>query len=317
MIAVLTGGTGGAKFVHGLSRAMPAEQLVVIVNTGDDLEWWGLHVSPDLDSITYVLAGMLSRDRGWGVDGDTFQCRDAMARLGQPAWFLLGDRDLATNFVRTRLLSEGRPLSEATRQIARGLGIGATVLPMTDSTLRTRVGTDLGDLSFQEYFVRERFRPAVQSVRFVGAEAATPAPGVLDAIRSAEAVLVAPSNPVTSIGPILAVPGVADALSETRAAVVAVSPIVSGAAVSGPAGALMRAQGLPVSVSGVAQAYRDFLDVLLVAPEDAAGEKTPDVSARLHAANILMHTEEDRIGLAREALAVAGSATRRIRAASA
>jgi LPPG:FO 2-phospho-L-lactate transferase len=318
MIAVLTGGTGGAKFVQGLSRVLPGEELAVIVNTGDDLVWWGLHVSPDLDSITYALAGILSRERGWGVDGDTFRCRDAMARLGEPEWFQLGDLDLATHLVRTRLLNEGRSLTEATRHIVRGFDVRSTVLPMSDSGVETRVQTNLGDLSFQEYFVRERFRPAVETVRFVGAENAPPAPGVLDAISSAEAVLIAPSNPVTSIGPILAVPGISEALARTSAPVVGVSPIVGSAAVSGPAGALMRAQGLPVSVAGVARAYHRFLDVLLVDLEDAAGaEREAESGVRFQAANILMRTGEDKISLAREALAAARSATRANRSASA
>ncbi len=317
MIAVLTGGTGGAKFVLGLSHVLPAEELVVIVNTGDDLVWWGLRVSPDLDSITYALAGILSRERGWGVDGDTFHCRDAMARLGESVWFQLGDRDLATHLTRTRLLSHGHSLSEATGEIARGLSIRSAVLPMSDSPVETRVLTDRGELSFQEYFVRERFRPAVERVRFVGAESARPAPGVTEAIRSAEAVLVAPSNPITSIGPILAISGIADALASTNAPVVAVSPIVGSAAVSGPAGDLMQAQGLSVSTSGVAQAYREFLDVLLVAPKDTASAAPSNAwGVQFRAANILMRTDHEKSSLAREALAAARSIKRRARSAT-
>lgn len=305
MITVLTGGTGGAKFIQGLSQVMPHNELVVIVNTGDDLTWWGLHVSPDLDSITYALAGMLSRARGWGVDGDTFECRDWMARLGQPVWFQLGDRDLATHLVRTRLRREGCTLTEATRQIVNGFGIRSTVLPMSDSRVETRVLTDQGELIFQEYFVRERFKPFVEGVRFVGAEKARPAPGVLEAIRSAEAVLIAPSNPITSIGPILAIPGIVDALVQSGAPVVAVSPIAGNAAVSGPAGNLMRARGLPVSIHGIAQAYRSFLDVLLVSTEDAAGAEAK-FGITVRGTNILMRTDEDKVTLAREALITAG-----------
>jgi LPPG:FO 2-phospho-L-lactate transferase len=318
MIAILTGGTGGAKLVQGLGQILPAEELTAIVNTGDDLLWWGLHVSPDLDSITYALGGRLSVERGWGVEGDTFRCRDAMAALGEHAWFQLGDRDLATHLVRTRLLREGHTLSEATRQIVRCFGIPSAVLPMSDSAVETRVLTRQGELSFQEYFVRERFRPAVADVRFLGAASAQPAPGVLDAILSADAVILAPSNPITSIGPILAVPGIADGLRRTRAPVVAVSPIVGGTAVSGPAGNLMRAQGLPVSISGVARAYREFLDVLLVAPGDALGAGVLDDSGvRVHAANILMRSVDDKVSLAREVLAAARGVQRRVRAAKA
>jgi len=254
MITVLTGGTGGAKFVQGLSRILAPEEITLIVNTGDDLIWWGLHVSPDLDSITYALAGLLSQERGWGVEGDTFHCREAAVGLGAPAWFQLGDRDLATHLVRTELLASGKTLSEATAHIARRLGVAARVLPMTDSPVETRVLTPEGELSFQEYFVRERWRPAAQSVRFLGAERALPAPGVVEAIECCAAVVLAPSNPITSIGPILAVPGIREALRRTRAPVGAVSPIVAGAAVSGPAGQLMQAQGLPVSVEGIARA---------------------------------------------------------------
>ena len=314
MIAILTGGTGGAKFVQGLTQILPAEELVVIVNTGDDLVWWGLNVSPDLDSITYALAGVLSRERGWGVDGDTFECRNAMTGLGEPAWFQLGDRDLATHLVRTRLLREGCTLAEATRKITQGFGIRSTVLPMTDSTVETRVATDHGELSFQEYFVRERFRPAVEGVRFAGAKAARPAPGVLEAIRSADAVLIAPSNPITSIGPILGVHGIVDELGQTPAPVVAVSPIVGNDALSGPAGNLMRAQGLPVSIAGVAQAYRGFLDALLVAPEDATAAGVLEI--KLHTTNILMRSNEDKRAVAREALDVARWITRQARVAS-
>jgi LPPG:FO 2-phospho-L-lactate transferase len=301
MIAVLTGGTGGAKFVQGLARILAPEELVVIVNTGDDLVWWGLHVSPDLDTLTYALSGRLSVERGWGVDGDTFCCRDAMAALGAPVWFNLGDRDLATHLVRTQLLAEGSRLSQATEHIARGLGIGSRILPMTDSRVETRIATPQGDLSFQEYFVRDRFQAEVQGVRFVDADRAEPAPGVVEAIESAAMVLLAPSNPITSIGPILAVPGIREALVRTGAPVAAVSPIIGGAAVSGPAANLMRSQGLPVSVEGVVRCYADFLDLLVVDPSDAARSESSGV--RLHGANIMMRSEGEKVNLAREVVA--------------
>ena len=245
MIVVLTGGTGGAKFVDGLRKVVPPRELTFIVNTGDDFAWWGLHISPDVDSITYVLSDLLSKERGWGVDSDTFQCLEAMKRLGQPAWFQIGDRDLSTHLLRTQLIREGKTLSEATAEITKSLGIESTVLPMTNSPVETRVTIPEGEISFQDYFVRRRFRDPVNSVRFAGAESAVPATGVIEAILSAETILLAPSNPVTSIGPILTVPGIREALRETNAPIGAVSPIVSGAAVSGPAGALMAAQKLP------------------------------------------------------------------------
>jgi LPPG:FO 2-phospho-L-lactate transferase len=309
MIVVLTGGTGGAKFVQGLKQVVPPRELTFIVNTGDDLRWWGLHVSPDVDSITYALAGTLSRERGWGVEGDTFECLEAMQRLGAPAWFQLGDRDLALHISRTEMLAAGKPLSEATAEIARAMGIESRILPMTDDPVETRVQTPAGELSFQEYFVRERYRVAVEGVFFAGAEAARPAPGVLEAITQAECVMIAPSNPVTSIGPILAVPGIREALRETPARVAAVSPIVGGAAVSGPAGELMRTQGLAVSAEGVARAYSDFLDVLIVDERDAAEKAAVEkLGVELRTAHTIMKSDADKAGLAWAALEIVKSA---------
>ncbi len=216
MIVVLTGGTGGAKFVDGLRQIVPAKDLTIIVNTGDDLEWWGLYVSPDLDSITYVLAGLLSKERGWGVKGDTFFCLQAMGELAEPIWFHAGDRDLAVHLLRTKLLREGKTLTEVTATIAAKMGVQARILPMCDARVETRVDTPIGELSFEEYFVQRWYQDPVKSVRFAGAGKATPAPGVIDAILSATVVLLAPSNPITSIGPILAVPGIVEALKQTR-----------------------------------------------------------------------------------------------------
>jgi LPPG:FO 2-phospho-L-lactate transferase len=299
LITVLTGGTGGAKFVDGLRQVVPTEELTIIVNTGDDLIWWGLYVSPDLDSITYVLAGLLSKERGWGVKGDTFQCLQAMGQLNQPIWFHTGDRDLAVHLVRSQLLAQGKTLSEATTEIASKLGVTARILPMSDSRVETRVMTPVGELSFEEYFVQRWYQDPVQSVRFAGATDAEPAPGVLEAIRSAGTILLAPSNPVTSIGPILAVPGIRQALQETKATVAAVSPIVAGAAVSGPAGILMQSQGLPVSIAGVAQAYEDFLDILVVDNQDTrTAEQVRRSGLRVHCTKTLMRTSLDKANLA-------------------
>ena len=306
MITVLTGGTGGAKFVDGLRQIVRPEDLTIIVNTGDDLLWWGLYVSPDLDSITYMLAGRLSQERGWGVKGDTFYCLQAMAQLGQPIWFHSGDRDIATHILRSKLLSEGKALSEVTAEIAGRLGIKARILPMSDSRVETRIGTPIGELSFEEYFVERWYQDPVQSVRFAGASDAEPAPGVIQAIRSADFVLLAPSNPVTSIGPILAVPGIRQALRESRARIVAVSPIVGGAAVSGPAGILMQAQGYAVSIAGVAEFYKDFLDVLVVDSRDReAAEELRTSGMPVHCTATIMRTPSDRVALAESVLAVA------------
>ena len=308
MICVLTGGTGGAKFVEGLSRIMPAEEITLIVNTGDDLLWWGLYVSPDIDSITYVLSGMLSRERGWGVKGDTFLCLQAMGQLGEPTWFHTGDRDLAVHLLRSRLIAEGKTLSEATTIICDKLGVRARVLPMSNSRVETRVDTPAGELNFEEYFVQRWYQDPVNAVRFAGASDAEPAPGVIDAIVSADAVLLAPSNPITSIGPILAVPGIREALSRARGKIAAISPIIGTAPVARPAGILMAAQGLPCSIAGVARAYEDFLDVLICDTRDApAAEALRKNGLRTHCTQTIMRTADDKSALAQTALSVVSS----------
>ena len=307
MIVALTGGTGGAKFVDGLRRVVPPEELTIVVNTGDDHEWWGLYVSPDIDSITYMLADILSEERGWGIGGDSFHCLQAMKKLREPAWFSVGDRDLATHLFRTKLLAQGRTLTQATQTIAERLDIRARILPMSDARVETRIDTPAGELSFEEYFVQRRYQVPVTSVRFAGISESRPAPGVLEAIDRAQAVLIAPSNPVTSIGPILAVPGIRDALAKTSAPIVAVSPIIGNAAVSGPAGVLMAAQGRPVSVAGVASAYRDFLDILVADQSDSQAAEELTDTFQVHCTNILMRTIEDRARIARTTLALACS----------
>ena len=310
MIVVLTGGTGGAKFVEGLAQVAPTQDFAFIVNTGDDLEWWGLHVSPDLDSITYALAGLLSRERGWGVKGDTFYCLQAMGELAEPIWFHVGDRDLAVHLLRSKLLAQGKTLTEATTEICKKLGVVARILPMSDSPVETRVETPIGELSFQEYFVQRWYQDPVKSVRFAGAETARPAPGVVEAIAAASAVILAPSNPITSIGPILAVPGIREALRQTSAQVAAISPIVGDAAVSGPAGALMAAQRLPVSLAGVLQGYEDILDMLIADLRDVEpAERLKSNDLRVHCTNTIMRTADDKAKLARTVLALLSKET--------
>lgn len=306
MITVLTGGTGGAKFVDGLRQIVAPEELTIIVNTGDDLLWWGLYISPDVDSIMYMLAGRLSQERGWGVKGDTFYCLQAMGQMGQPTWFHAGDRDIATHILRSKLLSDGKTLSEVTAEIAGRLGIKTAILPMTNSRVETRVRTPIGELSFEEYFVQRWYQDPVESVRYAGASDAEPAPGVIHAIRSSEAVILAPSNPVSSIAPILAVPGIREALRESRARIVAVSPIVGGAAVSGPAGILMQAQGLPVSIAGVAEYYHDFLDLMVADVLDQSlADELEKSGTRVHCTRTIMRTAENRLALAQDVLRLA------------
>jgi LPPG:FO 2-phospho-L-lactate transferase len=309
VIVALAGGTGAAKLLRGFTRVGPADRLAIVGNTGDDLEWWGLHVSPDLDSVAYALGGLLDPVKGWGVRDDTFHCRDAMAALGRETWFSLGDRDLATHVVRTELLRAGATLTEVTATIVRALGVGSRLYPMSDDRVRTRVRTPDGWLGFQEFFAREKAQPAVVEVAYEGAGRARPAPGVAEAIDRAAAVVVCCSNPVTSIGPILAIPGIVEALVSTAAPVVAVSPIIGGAPVSGPAGKLMTARGLPVSALGIAEGYAPWLDALVIDTRDAT--LAPELArrgVRAVVAETLMTDAAAEASLARAVLAAAGVA---------
>ena len=302
-VTALAGGTGAAKLLRGLAALLPPRDLTIIGNTGDDTEVWGLHVSPDLDTVTYALAGVLDVARGWGRADETFRALEAMAALGGPTWFSLGDRDLATHLARTAALREGQALSTVTARVAARLGVGARILPMTDAPVRTFVTTTEARLTFQEYFVRDKAQGEVVAVDYDGAATAQPAPGVEQALRDSDLVVVCPSNPVTSIGPILAVPGIVAALQTTVAPVVGVSPIVGGAPVSGPAGRLMRARGLDVSPPGVAAAYAPWLRALLIDTADAALAPTLE-RAGVHAVvvDIVMSDRAGEIALARRVL---------------
>lgn len=257
-ITALAGGIGAAKLLLGLSRVMPPENLTAIVNTGDDAEFHGLRICPDLDTVTYTLAGVVNPSTGWGLAGDTFEAMRWLGRYGRETWFNLGDRDLATHIHRTALLHAGASLSEATESIRRALDVGVRILPMSDAPVRTVVSTDMGRLAFQEYFVRERAQPRVKEISFEGAENAAPAPGVPGAIQSADAIIICPSNPLISVGPILAVPGIRQALSAHRNRVIAVTPIVGGKSLKGPSDKMLAEMGTEVSALGVARMYQDF-----------------------------------------------------------
>ena len=268
-VTAICGGVGAAKLLIGLGRACAGKGLTAVVNTADDDDIYGVHVSPDLDIVTYWLAGIADTQRGWGVTRDTFNLVGGLRELGVEAWFNLGDRDFATCVLRTSMLREGSTLTEVTARIATALGVVPTLLPMTDDRVRTRVTCDGGGtLSFQEYFVRERCAPSVTGVTFEGAENAAPAPGVLDALAGADVVVVCPSNPVVSIGPILAVPGIADALAK-HPCVVAVSPIVAGRAVKGPADRMLESLGHGSSAVAVARLYAGFCDHFVVDVRDS------------------------------------------------
>ena len=275
MIAVIAGGVGAARFLRGLLDVVDPADVTAIVNTADDIVLHGLHISPDLDTVTYTLAGAINPETGWGLDHETWQAMTLLERYGGEAWFRLGDRDLATHLYRTQRLGEGARLSEVTAEITRTWGLGLRVLPMSDDPVTTMVTVpDDGEIGFQEYFVGRRHAVATEKVRFAGVEAAAPAPGVLAAIAGAARVVIAPSNPIVSIGPVLALPGLREALADVRDRTVAISPIVAGAALKGPADRMLADLGHESSVVGVAKIYREVAASLVIDRADAgrAGE---------------------------------------------
>lgn len=300
-VVVLTGGVGGAKLVLGLMQVVPPTSITAIVNTGDDFRHLGLAVSPDLDTLLYTLAGKSNQELGWGRAGETWNFMAAVKELGGEDWFNLGDGDLALHVLRTQALAAGEPLSAVTARFATTWGVGVAMLPMSDDPVATHLTTDEGELPFQRYFVERRCTPVVSRIRFEGAAAARPGPGVIEAIAAADAILIAPSNPYLSVDPILAVPGISAALAGAAAPVVAVSPIVDGKAVKGPTAKLMGELGIEVSSAAIARHYAGIIDGLLIDGRDAA-----DGLAIPHrATDTLMTTLEDRARVAREALALA------------
>ena len=307
MYTVLAGGVGAARFLDGLQQVVPPASIRVISNTGDDLEIFGLYVSPDTDIVLYTLAGTINPETGWGLAGDSFAVVEALQRFGYPRWFNLGDRDLAMAIHRTRLLREGLPMHEIVAGLARDWDVGARIIPMSNDPVRTVIAGPEGELAFQEYMVRLRTEVPVQAIHFAGVETARPAPGVLEAIADARIVIVAPSNPFVSIGPILAVPGIREALEATNATRVAVSPIIAGEVVKGPAARMLASLGHEVSALGVARLYRPFIDVFVLDEADAA--LAPQVEAlglRAVVTQTLMSTPERKLALAHAVVAAGG-----------
>ncbi len=300
MITVIAGGVGAARFLQGLLAVHPPSDLTIVSNVGDDAEFFGLHVSPDIDIVLYHLTGLADEERGYGLRGDTAHTLDALTHFGYDPWFRLGDRDLATCIARSDLLHRGRTLTEATGEIARALGLLTPLLPVTDDPLRTIIRTDDGLLEFQEYFVKRGALDPVREVIFQGAETARPTPDVLESIRQAEVVLLSPSNPLVSIGPVLAVPGLRQALRDTPAKIAAVSPIVGGAALKGPTAHMLRDQGLETSAVAIARLYRDFLDLLII--DDVDAHLRPDIEAlglEVAVTDTIMSSMEKKVALAR------------------
>jgi LPPG:FO 2-phospho-L-lactate transferase len=307
LVLALAGGVGGAKLALGLSRLLAPEGLTVVVNTGDDEEFFGLHVSPDLDTVMYTLAGLANPETGWGLQDESFTALRAYERLGGEAWFALGDQDLGTHLRRTELLHAGRTLSQVTADLCRRLGIGCTIAPMSDDRVRTIAITDQGPLAFQEYFVHRRCQPVLQGLRFDGIERARPSAALDRALAHAAALIVCPSNPFVSIGPILALPGVRDRIAGFAGARVVVSPIIAGQAVKGPAAKMLAELGEEPSALAVARGYRGLCDLFVLDEQDAA--LAPAVEAlgmQTAVTRTLMLSEQDKVGLARQVLTVAG-----------
>ena len=303
MITALAGGVGAARFLTGLVKLVNEKDLSVIVNTGDDIELFGLHISPDVDIVTYTLAGIVDEEKGWGIRGDTFCCLEELRKFGGETWFNLGDKDLATHMFRTALLRNGFKLSDITARVSHALGLDVAILPMTDNKVETRIMTDVGSVHFQEYLVKRGAKDEVLGVEFLGAESAKPAAGVVESIMEAELVVICPSNPIVSIGTILAVNGVRDALRRTDAKKVAVSPIIAGAPVKGPADKLLRGLGFEVSAYSVARLYSDFLDTFVLDTVDSTEkDKIGKLGIEVKVANTIMRSLENKIELARTVL---------------
>jgi len=298
-VLALAGGVGGAKLALGLARILPPDKLAIVVNTGDDESFYGLHVSPDLDTVMYTLAGLSNTDTGWGLAGDTFQALDMLGRYGVDTWFNLGDRDLATHIHRTELLRQGATLSEVTAELCSRVGIEHRIAPMSDQPVRTFLTTQSGDLAMQDYFVRQRSEPQVTGVKYVGSEAASPSPVLRSAMEQANLLVLCPSNPYLSVGPILAIPGVREGLESFGGFRVAVSPIVGGSALRGPAAKMMGELGDDASCTGVARQYMGITDAFLIDHQDSGlAPEIEGMGIQAVPASIIMETEADKVALA-------------------
>ena len=306
-VLALAGGVGGAKLALGLSLCLPPGNLIVCVNTGDDEAFHGLHVSPDLDTMMYTFSGFSNKENGWGVAGDTFTALEMLGKFGVDTWFNLGDRDLATHILRTQMLSEGKTLSETTSELNKSLGVFHEIIPMSDDPVKTVLSTDEGELPMQRYFVGRRAEPIVSEVRYRGADVADASPGLHDALTKAALLVFCPSNPYLSLGPILALPEVRQRIRTFPGKRVCVSPIVGGDAVNGPAGKIMAELGKEVSCVEVAREYRDICDVLVIDSQDRAlASQVEEMGVTPLVTSTIMETEEDKIALAREILALSG-----------
>lgn len=309
-ITCLAGGVGAARFLQGLANVFPQEKTTVVVNTGDDLQYLGCHVSPDIDIVTYTLAGIVDREKGWGVEDDSFNCLDQLAKYSAETWFRIGDRDFATHLLRTAFLQQGFSLSEVTDKIRASLRVNARILPMTDQIVATKIKTPEAVLEFQEYFVKRKFRDKVEDVTYEGATLATPAPGVVPAIEKADLIIFCPSNPILSIGPILAIQGIRDSLSKTRAKIVGISPIVGGKAIKGPLDRLMENLGLEVSPYGVAQLYKGLMKGYVIDQLDKpVVPKIVSLGMRVLTTNTIMDSEQAKTQLARDTIKFAETMT--------
>jgi LPPG:FO 2-phospho-L-lactate transferase len=299
-VVALAGGVGAAKLLRGLVEVLSPRDLVIVGNIGDDIELYGLHISPDLDIIMYTLAGIVDEAKGWGIVGDTFHCLEMLGRLGFETWFKLGDRDLAIHIARTKMLRDGMGLSQATAKLCKMLGVEANLIPASDDPVRTKVQSGQLLLDFQEYFVKRGTMDTVTNVFFEGAEKAKPAPGVIEAIKEAERIIICPSNPILSIAPILSISAIRKALETSEAPIVGVSPIVGGKAIKGPADRIMASMGFEVSPYGVAKFYGNLLKHLVIDEVDLEHEKSiQKIGVRVTVTNTLMKSVGDAISLAR------------------